>query len=499
MWRLVRGRLVRVLPPAALHDRDAERPLESATGASPALTPLPSLPGYWVSVEPSGSAGPSVDDLAELLGQFLEGERDALRLAAELKVRLEEIELLYTISETLGGAIGLEAAAATIVREISKVVGAGRASILVYDDETRVLRPVAGWGRDVRSFPSVPVDDLRSVAARVFREGRALYHDPGDTATKAPEAVRPEDYKGAAYLVVPITYPTPDGSPRPIGVVNLTDRTGVDVFSESDRRLVATIASQIGAALENARLAERDMARRHLERELELGRALQQKLLAAPHAEGVDVAARCVPAAAVGGDFYHVLTLRDGAVGIMLGDVSSHGFASALIMALVLSAAGIHAASGASPDEVLRRLRSSVAAELTQTEMFLTLFYAVIDPGRGSLCFANAGHPHAFRLSVDGDWERLSATTPPLGLAPEAPVRSHEVPWGPGDLLLLFSDGVSDTRDDQDRALGEARVLDLVRARRDQPAGDVVEHVLSFASGVSAVAPDDRTILVLKA
>ncbi|HEX9581066.1 MAG TPA: GAF domain-containing SpoIIE family protein phosphatase [Gemmatimonadales bacterium] len=502
MWRSARGRLVRVLPPAGVRDPDAERPLETTAGAgAAAFTPLPRLQDYWFSVEPNGSGGPTppLTELGGLLGQLLDGERDALRLAAELKVRLEEIELLYTISETLGGAIGLEAAAATIVREISKVVGAGRASILVYDDEARVLRPVAGWGRDVRSFRPVPVDDPRSIAARVFREQRALHHDPDDPATAGVVSTRPQDYKGAAYLVVPIVYPQPDGPPRPIGVVNLTDRLGADVFSESDRRLVAMTASQIGAALENARLAERDGARQRLERELELARTLQQKLLPDPAAPGVDVAARCVSVATVGGDFYHVLTLRDGAIGVMLGDVSSHGFGAAMMMALVLSAAGIHAASAAGPEEVLRRLRTSVAAELAQTEMFLTLFYGVVEPGNRRLRFANAGHPHAFRLSADGAWERLSATTPPLGLAPEAPIRSHDVTWGAGDLVLLFSDGIPDTRGPHERPVGEQRVLDQVREARQRPAREIVDQVLAMAAESSATASDDRTILVLKA
>ena len=496
----MRGRLLRVLPPAGFRDPEAERPLDDTGGPGPDLTAVPGLDGYWFAVETLGATPPARGDLSQLLAQLLDGERDGLRLAAELKMRLEEIDLLYTISETLGRTVGLAAAAETIVRQISDVVGAGRASILVHDEEAAVLRPVAGWGRDVSAFHPVAVDDPCSIAARVFRESRALYHDPGDPDSVAAADCAPgRDYRGQAFLSVPILYPAQEGRRRPIGVVNLTDRLGVDVFSESDRRLVATIASQIGAALVNARHVERDVERRHLERELELARTLQQKLLPEPLVEGVDVAARCEPVATVGGDFYRVLTLRDGSVGIMLGDVSSHGFGAAMMMALVLSAAGIHAASAATPDDVLRRLRSSVADELAQTEMFLTLFYGVVEPGRRRVCFANAGHPHAFRLLADGSWERLSATTPPLGLAPGAPIRALESPLAPGDLVLLFSDGITDTRDAADRPLGEARVLELVSGARERPAREIVDEVLAMVGNVAPASPDDRTILVLKA
>jgi sigma-B regulation protein RsbU (phosphoserine phosphatase) len=170
-----------------------------------------------------------------------------------------------------------------------------------------------------------------------------------------------------------------------------------------------------------------------------------------------------------------------------------------MMMAMVLSAAGIHAASAAGPDEVLRRLRASVAADLAQTEMFLTLFYAVVDPEGARLSYANAGHPHAFRLSADGTWERLSATTPPLGLAPDAPIRSQDTVLRTGELLLLFSDGIPDSRAADGRALGEQRVLDVVWQERHRPAWEIVDRVLAVAEAVSDSAPDDCTILVLKA
>src|SRR3989449_6301704 len=102
----------------------------------------------------------------------------------------------------------------------------------------------------------------------------------------------------------------------------------------------------------------------------------------------------------------------------MIGDVTSHGFGAALIMALVMAASGIHAESAETPTEVLRRLEESLADELASTEMFLTVFYAVVDPKAGRITFANAGHPHAFLVSTrTGEAVRLEATRPPLGLA----------------------------------------------------------------------------------
>ena len=108
---------------------------------------------------------------------------------------------------------------------------------------------------------------------------------------------------------------------------------------------------------------------------------------------------RCLQAESVGGDFYNLLNLHGDRIGVMLGDVSSHGFSAALIMALAMAASGIHAETAETPSEVLRRLEASLADELARTEMFMTLFYGVIDPAAGRLAYANAGHPHAFLVT----------------------------------------------------------------------------------------------------
>jgi len=471
--------------------------LGEAEEPRPDLRAVPGLPGYYYEIQGATTDAARLRSLLDpVLGAFLGTERESLRLAQELADRYAEIELLYSISETLGRSRRLDTAAEQIVREVGQVFGCRRTSILVYDAGTHRLRPVAGWGLDVSSFPQVSVDDPCSVAAQVFREGRMIGHDATDPSPLPPECAPERRYRGEAFLSLPIVYPQPGGVPRAIGVLNLTERHGTDAFSVSDKKLIAAIANQIGAALENARLVEQDLARQGLQRELELARDLQRKLLGPPAADHADVAARCLPAASVGGDFYHVIHLHDDAHGVMLGDVSSHGFAAALIMALVLSAAGIHAATTEAPDEVLERLRDSVAGELEETEMYLSLFYGVADRRARRLRYANAGHPHAFRIDRNGAARRLEATTPPLGLAPRGRIAAAEIPWKKGDVLLLFSDGLVDGPSGR-TAEGERAIVQLAATLRQRPAQAIVDAVLEHAG--TEPAADDRTILVLKA
>jgi sigma-B regulation protein RsbU (phosphoserine phosphatase) len=260
------------------------------------------------------------------------------------------------------------------------------------------------------------------------------------------------------------------------------------------------VASQVGAALENARLVQRDMGRQRLQRELELAHNLQLRLLPSPSVLQGDatVAARFDPAETVGGDFYTFNRLGGGRVGVMLGDVSSHGFSAALIMALVMSAAGIHAGVMNSPDETLVALLDSLGGELASTEMFFSVFYGVLDPERGRLAYANAGHQHAFRIPFEGEPERLVTTAPPLGLAPASSIKRRVVPWSPaGDLLCLWTDGLVDSRNGPG-GFTEDSLLQAICDRRDQPPEAIVEAVFGQAKLASPSTIDDRTLLILR-
>ncbi len=483
---------------------------EATPEGSARLEPIPETEGVWLEI--ANGAGPGVaQELAEIVGAVLAAERDAAQVAAELSERYEEIDLIYTISEILGHTIRLDEAADRILREVSTVVGARRATLLVHDAEQQMLRIVAARGMDVQDVEPIEVDDACSVAARVFREMRIVSYDPTDPTAPNPGCPEGRNYRGQAFLSVPVLYAAPGARGKPIGVINLTDRVGGDAFTAGDRKLVAAIANQIGAAIENARLVARDLGQQRVLRELELARDLQLKLLPSPGVLGsrVDVAARCRQAESVGGDFYNLLNLRADRIGVMIGDVTSHGFSAALIMALVMAASGIHAESAETPTEVLHRLEESLADELASTEMFLTVFYAVVDPKGGRITFANAGHPHAFLVSTrTGEAVRLEATRPPLGLATE-PGADAVRTWARREAIIcLFTDGVAEALGGAGGGgggggggrFGEERVLGHVARLKDRPAREILESVHADLAGFTGGAPpaDDRTVVILK-
>jgi sigma-B regulation protein RsbU (phosphoserine phosphatase) len=283
--------------------------------------------------------------------------------------------------------------------------------------------------------------------------------------------------------------------------MELIGRRGEDSYSAPDQKLLMAIASQVGPALENKRLHEESLAQERMGREMELAHDLQQKLLpAAERFEGAEAAGRVSPAEQVGGDFYQLFKLSGGRVGVMLGDVSLHGFPSALIMTLTMSAAGIYAREHDSPARVLRDLDDALREELETTEMFLTVFYGVIDPAEGTLGYSNAGHPHAFLVQEDGTLDRLTATDPPVGFAGPDSYGEKRTAWRTeSDLLLLFTDGLSDTLASATRGDGEERVLQTVAFHRRQPASMIIEELFNLTiEADSPILGDDRTALVVR-
>jgi sigma-B regulation protein RsbU (phosphoserine phosphatase) len=505
LWRYD-GRTLRL---AAGADPGVAPAVPRAAGLTPTpggtvwLEPVSEVEGFWLEI-----SGPGEDELPAaaaallpLVGALLEAERQRAFLSEELTSRYEEIDLLYAISEILGQTVQLEEATQTIAREVSTVVGARRASIMVFDEVTGMLRTVAARGFGVDGLAPVRVDDECSIAARVYRERRVVAYDPSEPDLVATDCGEPRGYRGQAFLSVPICYGAPGSPLRCVGVINLTDRLGGDRFTLSDRKLVTAVANQIGAAVENSRLVARDRTQQRLRYELELAHDLQLKLLPAPSVlQGdAEVAARCLPADSVGGDFYTFSRLGRGRVGIMLGDVASHGFSAALVMALVMSAAGIHAAASITPDEALSALLDSLSTELATTEMHFSVFYGVLDPLTGRLSYANAGHPYAFRVPRFGDPERLDATAPPLGLATAGSIERRQVPWSiDHDLLVLWTDGLVDARNADGEAFGEQRLLAEVCRLRTESPEMIVEAVLAEAEAFGSLPFDDRTLLVLR-
>ena len=482
-------------------DGNEAKTVESPGGAV-YLVPVPGQRRAWLAVGPSRATQVSLEASARFLlpvvAQSLQSSLEVEHAANELAERYEEINLLYTITEILGRTVSLEEAAATILREISETVGARRGSILVHDRVTDTLQTVAALGVSVLDIPPIALQDECSVSARVFREQRAMIVEEDPTGQCEAEAY----YRRGLMLSVPIMWTMPAGGTEPLGVVNLSDRSTQQPFSAGDQKLITAIATQIATAIQNTRLVRASLSQQRLVQELSLAHDLQLKLLpdpkvAMPEAEA---AARVMPAESVGGDFYNIFRLGRARTGVMIGDVSSHGYRAALIMALAMSASTIHAQAAADPGEMLNALLFTLREELATTEMFISTFYGIIDRDAGTLRYANTGHPHAYHVSASGGMERLPALDPPLGMVEGTPT-ARQRKWAKGkDLLLLFTDGVPDARNRFGVRFGEQPVLEIVKRYRTETPKVILQRVFDELAefGGETLQRDDLAVVLVR-
>lgn len=431
---------------------------------------------------PSDPGARSLGDLLRTLTPTLvRMERDIRFYNRELAARYGEVELLTSAAETLGAGVALERGIRRLLVDMAEVLRADAAEVwIVEDDEDRLVR-------------------FASSAPGASRAGIDLGLNRGPLA-ETIRRVEPQasSNESGAELLVPLRRSVVHGLRGALGLVRILRPRG-RVFSPADRKLVAGLAGQVGAAFENRRLSNESLERERMLVELELAHHLQLKLL--PELEDfvdcADIAARCEPAESVGGDFYHLFRLGGGRVGVMLGDVSSHGYSAGLIMALTMSAASLVVRERDRPAAVLRGIHQELVRKLESTDMYMTLCYAVLDPKGPLLRYANAGHPHAFRIGPETA-ERLEALNPPLGLAEFAQYEERELAWAPGrDTLLMFTDGLSETMR-ADRLWSDELILDAVRGGAGGSSGQIIERLFRLASPPGALPADDRTALVLK-
>jgi serine phosphatase RsbU (regulator of sigma subunit) len=240
--------------------------------------------------------------------------------------------------------------------------------------------------------------------------------------------------------------------------------------------------------------------RERIEQELQVARQIQQALLpeATPELYGWQLAAYYKPAREVGGDFYDYLELEDGHLGLVVGDATGKGMPAALVMATTRGMIRAVAQSLDSPGEVLARVNNALYPDIP-SEMFVTCFYAILDPESGRLHYANAGHDLPYLLHHSEGTHELRATGMPLGLMPEMSYEEKEAVLREGDSVLFYSDGLVEAHDPHYEMFGFPRLGALIAEHGEESSlvDSLLEELYSFV-GEGWEQEDDITLLTLK-
>jgi len=288
-----------------------------------------------------------------------------------------------------------------------------------------------------------------------------------------------------------------------IGLINLGSRLSEQEYSSDDHKLLADLATQAAPALRVAQLVKQQQLaaaeRERIEQELKVARLIQQTLLpqSLPALDGWGVSAYYQPARAVGGDFYDFIYFPDGRIGFIVADVTDKGVPAALVMATTRTLLRAAAERLEAPGAVLARTNDVLVQEIPP-KMFVTCFYAVLNPATGHLRYANAGHDVPYRTTADGVVE-LRATGMPLGLMPGMGYEEKVTTLAPGEYVLLYSDGLVEAHNPQREMFGFPRLQALMatHANGDTLKDFLLDQLTAF-TGPGWEQEDDVTLVTLQ-
>jgi sigma-B regulation protein RsbU (phosphoserine phosphatase) len=367
-------------------------------------------------------------------------------------------------------------------------------SLTVYLDKTDRLL-VAMSGEVPEGAGSLPGD--QPIMLELARRAKAWDLPRGENSAALAES-------GLGVLNPECLVPILGRGSRLLGLLVLGARRSEEPYSGEDKRLLVSVAGQAGTTLENIRLAEEIARRLEVERrtalEMEIAKEVQLRLLPQkpPKLKTLECAAHCIQARSVGGDYYDFLDLGPGQTGFVLADVAGKGVHAALLVANLQ--AHLRSQSSISPleiDEMLQRVNSALWKS-TAVQHYATLFFGSYQDSTRLLSYANCGHNPPVWLHVDGTVERLPATATVMGMFEEWETSVGQIVLAPGDLVAIFSDGVTEAAGDNEE-YGETRLIKVLRENADRSAEEIVAAVLEDVQAFSAGAQsDDLTLLIAR-
>ncbi len=357
------------------------------------------------------------------------------------------------------------------------------------------LPPVADRPRPAPA-PTIEIAPNDPIIEYFQNASGAVDIDKLDLASPALQALKAAGVKMAVPLV---------SQGELLGLLNLGERLSQQDYSADDRALLNNLATQAAPALRVAQLVREQQAevraRERIEQELRVARLIQQTLLPkeTPALANWGLAATYQPAREVGGDFYDFLSLPDGRVGIVVGDVTDKGVPAALVMATTRSILRGAAQRQASPGEVLARVNELLHPDIPPN-MVVTCLYAILDPATGYMLYANAGHDLPYRRH-DGGVSEVRATGMPLGLMPGQSYDEHETILQSGDCVVFYSDGLVEARNEQREMFGSARLRALLAAWPEDGSPRLIQFLLDELAkftGPGSKQDDDITLVSLQ-
>jgi len=396
------------------------------------------------------------------------------------------VRALIHAGQELAGHSPLEKLFTIILKLALSAVDAKRGVILTLEEGELVVRASEGAGFSIST----------AVRDRVLREKCSLLISDAqvDDALRQQKSI--VMHRVRSMMAVPLQ--TGD---RVIGLIYVDNSTFIRPFSQEDLDLLTVMANVAAIRIEHARLAEVEQAEKLMELELSQASEIQQTLLPteAPLYEGYDLAGYNLPCRTVGGDYYDFVPYKDGRLALVVGDVSGKGLPAALLMSSLQARVQMLRETNPDPGTAVTILNRSLA-ERCPLGKFITFFYALLDVKSGLLKYSNAGHNYPLLLRAGGSVEQLSGSGMVMGIFPSVYYEVREIKLEPGDLLALYSDGVTEASTAKGVEFGEDGLTQFLSERKSESCSQIVaslaDHVRRWRG--SSSFSDDFTIVLAR-
>ena len=438
--------------------------------------------------------GPFTEDDFENLETAAEPVAFALDnalLYQETERRALEKEVLLEVAKTLSEPLDLEEVIEAILRTLRQVVSYDAAAVYLVNRKTLALEMVSEVGYPEGSEDAFSLQVGQGIVGWVAKHGESVI---------VPDVIRDGRYVAAragtrSELASPLVL-----KGRTIGVFNLESNVE-DAYHEGHLELLGAFASQAAIAIERARLTRELLDRRRIEKELAIAREIQQSFLPkqAPRVPKFDLAGSARAHDEVGGDYYDFIDVGDHRLGLAIADVSGKGIPASLLMAGLRMALLAEIRNEFAIRAVMKKV-NALLHESTERHRFVTAFYGVLDYKTSTITFANAGHNPPILRRADGSFEHLMDGGVALGVLADAVYDDRPLRLRPGDVLVLFTDGVTEAESPDGEQFGTQRLEQEIERLYERSAEEIVRGietaVLDWAG--SRGQNDDLTLMAVK-
>ncbi len=414
----------------------------------------------------------------------------------ELKHKVQEIKTLYKLSEDATLETDTTKMFMNSIDIISKEFGINRLSIMLLDKNSEVLNIEAAIGIDTDILKDIKVNVGEQISGIVIKNKESILVENMDADKRFGRNKRLR-YKTNSFVSVPIKFRN-----KIVGVLNATEKSDGEAFDADDLITFQALSSQIGKSYENIIYYNEYLEKQNIEKELEITKKIQQHVLPKkfPKIEGIDISAYNIPAKEVGGDFYDYINIEPDVHAFLIADVSGKSLPASMFMAFARSITRVESRNLVSPSRVLEESNKYIFKD-SQSGMFVTMFYLVFYTREKLIKFGSAGHNEQLLYdSAKDDFKLLNVKGIPLGISDDSIYMEASINYRPGDILILYTDGVTEAMNKIGEEFELERLKEVVRKNKDFPAYKIQENIIKsvneFAKGMPQF--DDITLLVLK-